>query len=132
FAGTTYLVADISMRKETEMALRASDNRVRALLDANPDLIVRVAEDGRYVDVHTNDERVRQFLPLSPRDFIGRTVAEVFGDEFAVQHERYRQRALNTGRLQRWEYVRNLNGKNHYIEARFVKSGENEVVITAR
>lgn len=132
FAGTTYLVADISSRKATEMALRASDNRVRALLDANPDLIVRVGEDGRYLDVHTNDERVKQFLPFSPPDFIGRTIAEVFGEEFAMQHERYRQRALKTGRLQRWEYVRNVNGKNHYIEARFVKSGENEVVITAR
>jgi PAS domain S-box-containing protein len=130
--GTTYLVADISARKATEMALRASDNRVRALLDANPDLIVRVAGDGRYLDVHTNDERVKQFLPLPPRDFIGRTVAEMFGEEFAVQHDRYRHRALATGRLQRWEYVRNLNGKNHYIEARFVKSGESEVVITAR
>jgi PAS domain S-box-containing protein len=105
---------------------------VRALLDANPDLIVRVAGDGRYLDVHTNDNRVKQSLPLPPREFIGRTVAEVFGEEFADQHERYRERALTTGRLQRWEYVRHVNGKNHYIEARFVKSAENEVVITAR
>jgi PAS domain S-box-containing protein len=130
--GATYLVADISERKATEIALRASDNRVRALLDANPDLIVRVAGDGRYLDVHTNDNRVKQSLPLPPREFIGRTVAEVFGEEFADQHERYRERALTTGRLQRWEYVRHVNGKNHYIEARFVKSAENEVVITAR
>jgi PAS domain S-box-containing protein len=130
--GAAYLVADISERKATEMALRASDNRVRALLDANPDLIVRVAGDGRYLDVHTNDNRVKQLLPLPPREFIGRTVTEVFGEEFARQHEHYRQRALATGRLQRWEYVRNVNDKSHYIEARFVKSAEDEVVVTAR
>jgi two-component system sensor kinase FixL len=66
-------------------------------------------------------------------DFIGRNVAELFEPEFAREHERYRHLALTTGQMQRWEYVRkDPFGSPRHIEARFVKSGDDEVVVTVR
>jgi PAS domain S-box-containing protein len=105
---------------------------VRALLDAHPDLIVRLTRDGRYLDLHSPDRRSERFLPCSPQEFIGKNVADFFDPAFARQHERLRRRALATGEIQRWEYVRHVHGSDLCFEARFVKSGEDEVVVTVR
>ena len=131
--GLIYMNVDITERKRAEEALRRSESRVRALLDANPDLIVRLTRDGTYLDVHSTDPRVNYHLPLTMHDFIGRNVRDMFEPEFVRDHERYRHAALATGRVQRWEYVRkDPRGDPRHIEARFVKSGEDEVVVTVR
>jgi PAS domain S-box-containing protein len=131
--GLIYMIVDITKRREAEQALRDSETRMRALLDANPDLIVRLTRDGTYLDVHTTDPRVNYHLPLTMHDFIGRNVGELFEPEFAREHARYRNLALATGQMQRWEYVRkDPRGSPRHIEARFVKSGEEEVVVTVR
>jgi two-component system sensor kinase FixL len=131
--GLIYMIVDITERKRAEQALRESESRVRALLDANPDLIVRLTRDGTYLDVHATDPRVNYHLPLTMHDFIGRNVRDMFEPEFAREHERHRIAALATGRMQRWEYIRkDPRGSSRHIEARFVKSGEDEVVVTVR
>jgi PAS domain S-box-containing protein len=131
-AGAIHLLADITARKRAEDALRTSEVRTRALLDANPDLIVRLTRDGRYLDLHCTDPRLERFLPCTAKEIIGKNVADVFEPAFARHHERLRRRALATGESQRWEYVRRINGTELYLEARFVKSGDDEVVVTIR
>jgi PAS domain S-box-containing protein len=130
--GVVHMIADITGRKRAEDALRDSEARVRALLDANPDMIVRVTRDGTYLDLHMGDPRDEQYLPRPASDFIGRNVREIFAPDFARMHERYRFKALATGKIQRWEYMRPVNGIPRYVEARFIKSGKDEVVITLR
>jgi two-component system CheB/CheR fusion protein len=130
--GALLMLADISARKRAEQAQRESEARLRALLDANPDLVLRVHRDGRYLDLHYSDVALARFLPRPQADFIGRNVSDIFEPEFARQHEHYRQRALETGEVQRWEYARPLPAGERYFEARFVKSGDDEVVITVR
>jgi PAS domain S-box-containing protein len=131
--GLIYMIVDITERKRAEQALRESEGRMRALLDANPDLIVRLTRDGTYLDVHSTDPRVNYHLPLTMHDFIGRNVGDMFEPEFAREHARYRHAALATGQMQRWEYVRkDPRGSLRHIEARFVKSGDDEVVVTVR
>jgi PAS domain S-box-containing protein len=131
-AGALLMLADISARKHAEQAQRESESRLRALLDANPDLVVRVHRDGRYLDLHYSDVAATRYLPLPPGEFIGRNVCDIFDAEFARQHKYHRLRALATGGVQRWEYARNVDGGERYFEARFVKSGEDEVVATVR
>ena len=130
--GTIHMMSDITARKRTERALKESEAKIRALLHANPDMIVRVTRDGRYLDVHVSDDRVEKHLPRPSHEFVGRNVRDLFDPEFARQHERHRHRALATGKTQSWEYVRRTGGEDRYVEARFVKGGLNEVVITLR
>lgn len=131
--GLIYMIVDITERKRAEQSLRESESRMRALLDANPDLIVRLTRDGTYLDVHSTDPSVNYHLPVKMHDFVGRNVNDMFEPEFAREHERYRHLALATGRMQRWEYTRrDPRGSLRHIEARFVKSGDDEVVATVR
>jgi PAS domain S-box-containing protein len=129
--GALHMLSDITARKRAEQAHRESEARLRALLDANPDLVVRVHRDGRYLDIHYNDAGAR-YLPRPTAEFIGRNVSEIFEPEFARRHEYHRLRALETAEVELWEYARPLTGGERYFEARFVKSGDDEVVITVR
>lgn len=131
-AGALHMLSDVTARRHAEEALRESENRVRALLDAHPDLILRLTRDGRYLDLHCTDSRLARFLPCAPAEFIGKNVGDLFDPTFAREHERLRRRALETGEIQRWEYVRHVHGVDLYLEARFAKSGDNEVVVTVR
>lgn len=130
--GALLMLADISARKRAEQAQRESETRLRALLDANPDLVVRMHRDGRYLDLHYADAALARYLPRPPADYVGRNVSDMFEPEFARQHQYHRLRALATGEVQRWEYARTTIGGERYFEARFVKSGEDEIVVTVR
>ena len=130
--GVLQMLTDIDQRKRAEQALVASETRVRALLHANPDLIVRLSRDGTYLDVHSADPRLAGHVPPL-NDFVGHKVEDLFEPEFAREHERHRLLALSTGKMQRWEYTRaDPHGSMRHIEARFVKSGEDEVVVMVR
>jgi PAS domain S-box-containing protein len=130
--GVLQMLTDIDERKRAEQALVASEARIRALLDANPDLIVRLSVDGTYLDVHSTDARLAAHVPPL-EDFLGRKVEDLFEPEFAREHERHRLLALSTGKMQRWEYTRaDPHGSMRHIEARFVKSGDDEVVVMVR
>jgi PAS domain S-box-containing protein len=131
-AGAIKMITDITARRQTDEALRASEARVRALLDANPDLIVRVSRDGMCLDAHCTDALLEACFPRPARELIGRNVRDVFDAGFARQHEQHCELALATGQAQRWELVRHAGGQDRYFEARFVKSGDDEVVITWR
>lgn len=122
-------VEDITERYQAELALRASEARLRAMMDAHPDSIIRVTRDGLYLDAHVPEEVTRR-LGYSADQFVGKRVDEIFEPEFARMHAYYRQAALENGGVQKWEFARVLNGRRRFIEARFVPVGENEVTIT--
>ena len=67
--------AALSLQNERRLqALAASDTRTRALLEAIPDNMVRVARDGSYRDASINDER---FLSVPFVELVGKRVQEV-------------------------------------------------------
>jgi PAS domain S-box-containing protein len=105
---------------------------VRALLDANPDMIVRVNREGVCLDAHCTDPLIEACFPRRPHELIGRNVRDVFDVGFARLHVQHCELALATGQAQRWETIRHVDGQDRYLEARFVKSGDDEVVITWR
>jgi hypothetical protein len=55
-------------------------------------------------------------------------VSDIFEPEFARQHRYHRLRALATGEVQRWS-TRATPTAASATEARFVKSGEDEIVV---
>lgn len=122
-------VEDITDRHQAEQALRASEARLRALMDAHPDMMMRVTRDGVYLDAHIPEPTKRR-LGLSSEHLAGKRVDDLFDDEFARMHAHYRRAALEQGGVKKWEFTRMLKGRRRFLEARFVRSGEEEVVVT--
>jgi PAS domain S-box-containing protein len=119
-AGRLALVKDRSVH-----ALRASERRNRALLDAMPDNMFHIRGDGTYVDFHSN--RPDQ-LTLPPDRIIGSTIEDHMpADEAAVRLLAIR-RVIDTGRPETFE----IQVGDSYREVRMVKSGDDEVLAITR
>lgn len=100
-------LATTIQRKQAEDALKASEARNRSMLKAIPDLILRVASDGTYLDFQVPEHA--QHFPPADR-FIGQTVGAVAGPDFAKNLRIGHLRAIETGEAQIWEYQYEMDG----------------------
>ena len=110
-------------------ALRASERRNRALLDAIPDNMFRIRGDGTYVDFHSNRPDA---LTLPPDRIIGSRIAEHLGRrDAAVRLEAIRARHRD-GSAESFELETLDLGSVSEREIRMVKSGDDEVLAISR
>ena len=105
------------------------DARMRALLDAIPDLMFRITADGMYVDFAGD----AALLANPWEDVVGGRVEELLPPEVAEPLMLTTRRALETGTLQTVAYVlRTIGGEERQFEARVVPIDDNEVVTIVR
>lgn len=123
------LVHDVTQRKHVEEALRQSEARNRALLDAIPDLIVRLKADGTYLDYKAPKDSLSNFFS---KHIVGDTVQTVLPDRVAQQAMHHIQQALQTGEMQIYEYQMLVDDRMKDYEARVVVSSEQEVLAIVR
>lgn len=119
---------DITALKNTEDALRRSEARTRALLDAIPDMIFEFTRDGRilqFISSSTNK-------PLLPPDqFLGKSIQETLpsvADQtlFAID------RVLESGQVHAFEYQITQEGKTKTFEARLAPLSSDSVLAMVR
>jgi|GEM_PF-368387 len=125
------VVQDITERKQTEDALRDSEARARAMLQAIPDLVFRLDKQGVFLDYKAD---ARQFYAQSPDlPLIGKRNRDVTPTEFADLIEKEIEKTLETGTLQAFEYKLEIPeaGLRDY-EARMTPSGKDEVLAIIR
>jgi PAS domain S-box-containing protein len=108
-------------------AMRRSEIRSRALLDAIPDLMFRIARDGTYLEVKGDPER----MIVPPEELLGQSVREVLPGDLADRFEAALSAPVSKG-VQTVEYRLTIAGEEHYFEARMVPSGDDEVVVIVR
>jgi PAS domain-containing protein len=110
-------------------SLEASDRRTSALLDAMPDNVYRVRADGTFLDAHVK-HNVGVFGGAEA--FVGRTIKQILPFDVAERLVEALENVLATGETARIEYELERNGGSSHIEARIVRSGEDEVVAITR
>ncbi len=107
---------------------RRSELRMQALVGAIPDRILRIARDGRAVDVRT--PRSDESAPGSP-DSVGPPVPELLAGS-ASETAAAAARALDEGSLQAFDFsIETPAGQRDY-EARLTPSGQDEVTAIIR
>jgi signal transduction histidine kinase len=103
--------------------------RNRALLDAIPDLMFRMAADGTYLDIHADDA---SGLLRPPDELIGRNVRDFLPPAVADEVLACIERALATGAMSSVEYRLEVGGAERCFESRMVPSASGEVVTIVR
>ncbi len=112
-----------------EEALRESEARNRALLNAIPDLILQLDRDGGYLDVIP----ARRVEPLQlPEEMIGKNVRDLLPLDVAQGRLACIEGALLTGELQMQEYQLIRDTERVDYEARIVPSGAEQVLAIVR
>jgi formate hydrogenlyase transcriptional activator len=103
------LVEDITERRQTEEALRQSDERFRVALKNSPIAVFNQDRDLRYTWMYNSQ------LPFSGSGKLGKTPADLFDPEEAARITEVRRRVLETGVAARDEIQVTCAGKKQYL-----------------
>ncbi len=122
-------VMDISDRKQAEEKLRQSEATNRALVQAIPDLLIRVHRDGTYLDIRYGSN-VRAFNLDKAQ--IGKHVRDVLPQEIAESMLQSVQKVLQTQKINVVESQVEFNQHIYYEETRIVPCGNDEVLVIVR
>ena len=126
--GVVGVSRDITEQKRREDALRESEARNRAILDALPDLMFILDAHGVYLDYHAD----RRALLMPPEKFLGKNVRDVMPPATAEQILAAMTRARETGAPQLLDYpLPTPTGMRHY-ELRLVAYADTRLLAVAR
>lgn len=120
---------DITELKQAEQALRLSEAKNKAILDAMPDLVFRLSRNGTYLDVKAGNV---EDLVIPPGELIGKHVRDVLSPEMVPLCLQTFEKALQTREVQSFEYRLTIQGRERDFEARVMASGDNELVVVVR
>jgi PAS domain S-box-containing protein len=124
-AGALY---DISGRKRMEEAIRKSEAKTRALLQAIPDLILRCRCDGTILDCHISQKN--ELSPFSG-DLTGKKITDVLSPEISEVFAHSIEQGLLTDEILVCFNLA-IQGRSRYFETRAVRSGPDEVLAIVR
>ncbi|MBT4843282.1 MAG: PAS domain S-box protein [Anaerolineae bacterium] len=123
--GSISVFTDLTEILAAKQALEESQTRMRAFLDAVPDMIFRITGNGIFLDFKTAET---QKLLIPPEQFVGKTLQDVLPKNVAEATAYHIQKAIETNAAQIFSYDMNMDGTTYAYEARIVVSGENEVI----
>ena len=119
---------DMTEQSQARDALRHSEARLRAMLEAVPDMAFEIKRDGTIVHfIPPSDNE----LGLTPEKLVGKTIMQVWpaiADRTAFAIER----ALDSGQVHAFEYPLVVNGEHKTFEARITPAGTDLVLAMVR
>ncbi|MCW6038061.1 PAS domain S-box protein [Spirulina subsalsa FACHB-351] len=121
---------DISEHIEIEERLKTLLQTQRAMLQAIPDLLIRIRRDGTRLGIF-NAEQVH-IIPSNLDDPVGGNITEALPPHLAQTRLHYINQALDTGELQIYQQTVELNGEIYYEECRVIPCGEDEALVIVR
>lgn len=124
------LLGEIAERKLIEEALRESENKNNSLLQAIPDLMFILTEEGRFIDFKANHP---EMLTIPPEKIIGNNISKIGleDDDLKLVLQKI-QSSLKTDALESFEYHLPDGSGLKYYEARFKKLNDFEVLCIVR
>ena len=120
---------DMSAQKQTMQALQQSEARVRALLEAIPDMIIELSENGTIINV-VPPKGMEDPMPAA--QFVGRQLEQMLSESAASQTRFAIQRSLGTNHISMFEFEERMDGAVRTMEARVVPNSATTVILMIR
>lgn len=99
--GFACIATNISEQKAAKQKLQESEAHLNAILTSMDDSTFEIDEEGKYVNIWSNHVELGG-VPI--RTMLGKTFAELFGDEFAKPFNELRKKVLMSGIPQEVEF----------------------------
>ncbi|GIX06997.1 MAG: hybrid sensor histidine kinase/response regulator [Candidatus Poribacteria bacterium] len=125
----TGFAVDVTRQKELEAQLADKTAELQALIDALPDRLIRIAEDGTILDFHAPESAS---LAIPSDQFLGKRVQEVLPPEQGQAALAAVQEAIRTGKIVEFEYSIPTPSGERYFEARASAAPGRQVVAVVR
>lgn len=122
-------IANELIARQSEDALRQSESRTRALLEAIPDMIFEMDSEGRILHF-VPSSTIRPLVP--PNEFLGKHISQVMPASVADQTMFNIQRALESGMLQVFSYMLPSGNEIKYYEASVSRKDTETVIAMVR
>jgi len=122
------LLQEAAERKQAEEKIRESEARIRAILDAFPDILFQFDPSGRCVDMRGAPEN----LTVSPDQGIGKTLAELMPKNIVSIFQEQLTRAFKTAVMQVFEYNLPIKGQVRHYECRMTPLSDNLALAMVR
>lgn len=115
--GGVVVCRDISDRKQTELALRESEERLQAILDNSPAVVYMKDAEGRLMTINRQFESL---FHLSKDEIIGKRNCDLFEPELADIFDANDRDVLAAGTAMQWEeLVPQDDGMHTYLSLKF-------------
>lgn len=124
--------AEAASKRELERAyeaLRQSETQARALLEAIPDLILKLRRDGAVIDFRGS--HLSEAFGAVPETG-GVRLEQLFSEAPTATMLAAVERALATGEIQTVEFEQTRRGSTRCLESRLVRNGPDEVLAIVR
>ncbi len=110
------VASDITDLKETEKALKESEGRIKTLLKAIPDIVVRYKRNGTILDYHIQEKDI-----LFPdKNIIGEKIYNILDKTLAEKILLHSEQSIKTNQIQIFEHESFINEVINYKEIRIV------------
>ena len=105
---TVSVIRDISERKRTEVALRQSEQQLRALFEFSPDAIIASDQEGRITQVNA---QVEIFFGYTRAELMGQSVDVLVPERFRRTHPAHRKEYSDRARVRQMGIGLELYGR---------------------
>jgi two-component system cell cycle response regulator len=133
-AANRELEARLNDLAQSQEQLRDRESKLRAFVDALPNLSFIYDQDGRYLEILANETSL---LRAHPEELLGRLIRDVMSPDVSKMMEDAIHRAIETRKTQVIEYkIPTLTGEDHWFEGRIAvlergDGNNNKVIFTA-
>jgi len=123
------IVRDITQRKQTEQELQNSEGKNRSILEAMPDMLLIIDEQGTYLDVNAPDASL---LVAPKEEMLGANIADFLPEVLVTEIMAAFRQAKKTETPQIIEFEIPFNKVIKFFEARIVVKDKKSFLVIAR
>ncbi len=128
-SGVYIVFEDITEKRQKKELLSTDILRNKAIIEANPDLMLIVSANGFIIDFLSSQNDSFSFKSGS---ITSKSIQDIFPTEVALLIMKGIEQLLKTGKADNSNFHLSLNGQTNYFESRYVLFGSNEALIIIR